>query len=155
MECVPSVRLPLSANSAHSSPRPASPLPFLRLPGEIRNMIYEYVFSERICPIQYWNGTIKMRWLQAVHNRYNGPFDVFTALTRTCRQIYKETRLMPFKYCEYHISFHYTIEYVYCMDRADQELRDVVWARFTEAERELVKAKENRMRAEPDRWFLD
>lgn len=41
------------------------------------------------------------------------------------------------------------------MDRADQELRDVVWARFTEAERELVKAKENRMRAEPDRWFLD
>lgn len=102
MEYVPSVRLPLSTNSTHSSPQPASPL--LRLPGEIRNRIYEYVFSDHmICPRRDWNGTIKLKCVPTTRGRHNNSFESFIALTKTCRQICEETRLLPFKYCDYQV----------------------------------------------------
>lgn len=144
----PKGRLPFSTNNAHSSPQPASPL--LRLPGEIRNRIYEYVFSDhRIWPRKDWHGTIKLKCVPATRGRYNNSFERFIALTKTCRQIREETRLLPFKYCDYQVKIQYASDYVYWMDCADQELREVVWARLTEAQRMLVKVWKNAMRTNP------
>ncbi|KAG9204043.1 hypothetical protein G6514_001679 [Epicoccum nigrum] len=136
------------------APQPASPL--LRLPPEIRNMIYEYVFGDRmICPVQSWYGTIKLKCVPHTRDRHNHALEIFTALTKTCRQIHKETRLLPFKYCDYQVKIQHTLGYVYWMNRANRELREVVWARLTEAQRALVRARENGMRTKPTIWIVD
>lgn len=60
--------------------------PFLQLPGDIRNIIYDFVFQRP-------DGMhIDMDADQKLHNNYHGIF----ALSMTCREIYIETRDLPF-----------------------------------------------------------
>lgn len=67
-----------------SKTAPKAPKSFLDLPGEIRNLIYEQVFSDRtwnLCP-----------WQQ---NTQTGPNNAL-ALLQTSRQIHAETELLPY-----------------------------------------------------------
>jgi hypothetical protein len=124
MEYVPSTPPPLSTNGAHSSPQPASPL--LRLPGKIRNRIYEYVFSnQEVLLIKDSHGTIKLECLNGWYKH--------TALSRTCRQIHEKIRLLSFKYCDYLLCF-YSLDYLRWMERLDQEVREIVKANIKKKE---------------------
>lgn len=111
---------------------PLSPL--LRLPGELRNKIYEYVFSDQtICPSEDWLcGTIKLSCKSTTATWFEDTFEVFTALTKTCRQIHEETRLLPFEYCYYEV---YKFTFRHWLDRMDREMREIVWLRLTEGQR--------------------
>ena len=103
-----------------SRPHDASRRSFLDLPGEIRNRIYYYVFTNQdVLLIKDSHGTIKLECL-------NGWYK-YTALTRTCRQIHKETRILPFKYCNY-LLIAYSRDYLRWMELVDQELREIVKA---------------------------
>lgn len=56
--------------------------PFLRLPQEIRDMIYEYVFSHRVIRIGWKNGKLRL-----ANGMYTGSF----ALPSVCRKFRQET----------------------------------------------------------------
>jgi hypothetical protein len=83
------------------------PFPFLRLPGELRNKIYEYVFSGwEMWPVKLRrNNIIRVRCFPDTGPDYNDwrlymtRVKIYAALTKTCRQIHQEARLLPFKYC--------------------------------------------------------
>ena len=94
--------------SALGRPQPTSPL--LRLPGEVRNMIYAYVFSDL-----KWSIARREAWVytkigdpikcyptkRCEYFRYEpNDYRIF-ALTQTCRQIRAESRLLPYKYASY------------------------------------------------------
>ena len=131
MEYVPTTRPPLSTNSARSAPQPASPL--LRLPGELRNQIYEYVFSsEEFLFIDEANGTLKLECRNGWYKH--------AALSRTCRQIHEETRLLSFKYCNY-LYCSYFIHYERWMELVDQELREIVKASVAKERRAWMRKR--------------
>ena len=62
--------------------------PLLRLPGELRNKIYEYALSQSIFQIVWYNhyGDHLVRTFYPLDLAY---------LPKTCRQIYQETLLLP------------------------------------------------------------
>jgi hypothetical protein len=140
MEYVPSTPQLLSTNGAHSSPQHASPdsaSPLLRLPGEIRNRIYEYVFSgQEVDTFEDRNGIIRLRGkLGDTEDFRCSAFESYVALTKTCRQIHQDTRLLPFKYC---------IIDRYCqpddlalwMNRMDENMLELVSAGLTDRQKE-------------------
>ena len=133
MEYVPSIHPLFSTNSAHSSTQFASPQfasRLLRLPGEIRNRIYYYVFTNQdVLLIKDSHGTIK---LECINGWYK-----YTALTRTCRQIHKETRLLPSKYCNY-LLIAYSRDYLRWMELVDQELCEIVKANLNKEDMETL-----------------
>ncbi|KAH7399462.1 hypothetical protein BKA66DRAFT_605070 [Pyrenochaeta sp. MPI-SDFR-AT-0127] len=91
--------------------------PLLRLPGEIRNKIYEYTLGDAIiyptsipylaskedilprCLIQYHSTCTRIDTGTSVELPWSMSRDwsLFTALTRVCRQLYHETSTLPFK----------------------------------------------------------
>ena len=94
--------------SALGRPQPTSPL--LRLPGEVRNMIYAYVFSDL-----KWSIARREAW---VYTKIGDPIKCYPtkqsecfgyepndyrifALTQICRQIRAESRLLPYRYASY------------------------------------------------------
>jgi len=58
--------------------------PLLRLPGEIRNHIYEHVLGQRTYAL----------WVYSFKATYTHPNDL--ALLRVCRKVYDEAKLLPF-----------------------------------------------------------
>ena len=116
-----------------------SPSPLLRLPGELRNKIYAYVFRSRSMPSRLFSlqcrtagrpPDLRHRRLSLIHLEC-----VDVALMRTCRQIRAETRLLPYKYAEYHAN---STHFVAWLELIDREALQVVWDTLTEGQREEV-----------------
>jgi hypothetical protein len=79
----------------------------LRLPGELRNKIYEYTFSDAIVSVfrsSKLPGYVEMK----PHIRSRASYrtttpDNLVALTKTCRQIFAESRLLLFRLVTFHV----------------------------------------------------
>ena len=114
--------------SVPGQPQPTPPL--LRLPGEVRNMIYAYVFSDlewstvsRAALFYTKTGDPIFRrtcwsWMRLLFGRsyptdrreyfqYEANDYRIFALTQTCRQIRAESRLLPYKYASYEAAGFY------------------------------------------------
>jgi hypothetical protein len=139
MEYVPSTPPPpLSTNGTHSSPQPALPqsaLPLLRLPGEIRNRIYEYVFSDQTIHtvMDGPSGTIKLS-CKTTYDQSDDSYEKYIALTKTCRQIHQEARLLPFKYCVIH-NWCRMDHLALWLNRMDEDMRKIVLAGLTDKQK--------------------
>jgi hypothetical protein len=83
-QCVPTpyTRSPLTTTS---SPKPASESLLFKLPGELRNTIYAYAFSDTT-------------WLINIRGTVDNPPANALSLLLVSRDIYAETRLLPFVY---------------------------------------------------------
>jgi hypothetical protein len=120
------------------------PFPFLRLPGELRNKIYEYVFSGWNMSAFTIGGTniIGVRYHPIImtgpdYNNwrlYMTRLKNYTALTETCRQIRHEARLLPVKYSV--ISKWCPIDHLArWLNSMDEDMREVVLAKLTDKQR--------------------
>lgn len=98
--------------------------PLLRLPGELRNEIYAYVFSGIKWPLTSWPD-------QPHTDRMT-----FSALPSTCRQLRAESRLLPYRYAEYEIwgSFHFCNSLI----PLDEEAQAVVCDALTKEQRHVL-----------------
>ncbi|KAG9201527.1 hypothetical protein G6514_005534 [Epicoccum nigrum] len=85
---------------------PASPL--LRLPGELRNKIYGYVFSttDPDYPSPMVERDLKLKNITKPYNKNPNrkDFNLRLVITQTCRQIRTETRLLPCLHTKYEMS---------------------------------------------------
>jgi hypothetical protein len=142
MEYVPSTPPPpLSTNGTHSSPQPALPqsaFPLLRLPGEIRNRIYEYVFSDQTIHtvMDGPSGTIKLS-CKTTYDQSDDSYEKYIALTKTCRQIHYETYVLPWKLCDYSLKFM-SYSFGQWLDRVDIGTHELAWSRLTDEEKEKL-----------------
>ncbi|KAF2182931.1 hypothetical protein K469DRAFT_751818 [Zopfia rhizophila CBS 207.26] len=97
--------------------------PFLRLPAEIRCMIYEYLLTGKTIYIVSNGGTkYKKCFRCVVYSQGVNPFDArlqcettrppfekcMTFLSVACRQLYKETALLPYKHNTWAFESSYT-----------------------------------------------
>lgn len=81
--------------------------PLLRLPGELRNKVYEYTFSDAIvsvyrssAPPEYF----KMNpYIGSGSSYFTTAPPELAALTKTCRQIYADTHLLLFRLITLHV----------------------------------------------------
>lgn len=64
-------------------------------------------------------------------------FDLFIALTRTCRQIREETRLLPYKYSDYYVNSD-TADFLQWLWRLDNKMRMTVKAALTEEQKRVL-----------------
>lgn len=81
--------------------------PLLRLPGELRNKIYEYTFSNAIVSVFRSSELpdyveMKPHMGSRVSYRTTTPHNL-VALTKTCRQIFAESRLLLFRLVAFHV----------------------------------------------------
>ena len=116
---------------------PTSPL--LRLPPELRNKIYAYIFSGY--QIDIWFAD-KFEASLTGENSWRSTPDIFQALvapTYTCRQIYAETRLLPYKYSMYVFTYgHWFIKW---LDGLEDAVQAIVWDRVGDLAKEAVFAQ--------------
>ncbi|KAH7086857.1 hypothetical protein FB567DRAFT_592725 [Paraphoma chrysanthemicola] len=71
--------------------------PLLRLPGEIRNRIYEYAFGgENVYSIAIFSTPEVEGWDSEVFNSNIPNFGDLVSPTMVCRQIYDEARTLPY-----------------------------------------------------------
>jgi hypothetical protein len=108
---------------------PASPTsPLLRLPPEVRNTIYAYAFSgcEIIAYYSYPQPQVESSGAGPSFERCKTLF----APTMVCRQMYAETRLLPYKYSEYDVRTCQVFEK--WLDHLDEAARAMVWAKLEE-----------------------
>lgn len=70
-------------------------------------------------------------------------FDIVVALTRTCRQIYDEARLLPYAYLGF-ISLDNTTRACW-IQLLNAEMREVVLSALTEGQKECVEKEEERL----------
>jgi hypothetical protein len=75
--------------------------PLLRLPAELRNEIYAYVFTDEymFASITCSTDAIDRDYGPIIHTCINKPYRV--ALTSTCRALHAETQNLPFKLNEF------------------------------------------------------
>jgi hypothetical protein len=74
--------------------------PLLRLPGELRNRIYAYIFDKQDYIFTLYNvGEYDARFHPISYRKYN------LSLLATSRQIYTETALLPYKLGRFHYQF--------------------------------------------------
>jgi hypothetical protein len=122
--------------------RNATTSPLLRLPGEIRNFIYEYVFREdarynlaaKTFPKEQptLEDVRDIRLFPVVPHRL--------ALVRTCRQLYIETALLPLQFNTFVFRLH--------------NFRDFGSSQLTLAQRNAIRAIEIRMVAGSKGWLF-
>jgi hypothetical protein len=98
--------------------------PLLRLPGELRNKIYGYVFSGIQWPITSWAYTP------------HADLMTFSALPQTCRQLRAECRLLPYIYAEYELWS--SLEFCDSLKLLDEEAQAVVCDELTEVQRHAL-----------------
>ena len=116
--------------------QPESPL--LRLPGELRNKIYGYVFST----VPEYPNLMVERDLQLKNiidpyhqNPDRKDCNLSLAITQTCRQIRTETRLLPYTYAKYEISSWF----VCWLMVLDDDARTAAWDALMQTEKDMVK----------------
>jgi hypothetical protein len=66
----------------------------LRLPAELRNIIWGYALGSNTFDIHCWFSYSRERIITKVLNRQKN----FLSLLRTCRQIYSEAHLLPYRF---------------------------------------------------------
>ena len=120
---------------------------FLRLPPELRNTIYADILGGiQIKVTERPSAKTAYQCLSRSHP--SGPFSsahfrLYIALTRTCRQLYAETRLLPFMLNPQ--LWHKPKTFVKWFVSVEQQVRDAVWIALDEAQRRDVRdAKEYR-----------
>jgi hypothetical protein len=98
---------------SHSEARNRKQSPLLRLPGELRNKVYEYAMSEITVTVFPYKGGYKPYHLQAHLNDTPSSTRHVTdvlSLTRVCRQVRAETCHLPLRSITFHVasdrSFH-------------------------------------------------
>jgi hypothetical protein len=121
----------LTTTSPHSALQPTSPL--LCLPGEVRNMIYEYVFSDQTINtvMDGPSGTIKLS-CKTTYDQSDDSYEKYIALTETCRQIHYETYILPWKLCDYKVMSY---SFGLWLNRVDIGTHDLVWSLLTDEEK--------------------
>ena len=72
-------------------------MPLLKLPPEIRNTIYEYVLGGHKLYYVAYGDKMSLRHNPPDPKSEFAEIPQFLALTKTCRQIQAETKLLPFK----------------------------------------------------------
>jgi hypothetical protein len=73
--------------------------PLLRLPAELRNQLYEYVFGDREIDVVYnfyRRSTLEYNFEAYTSSRPDERVYNLTALLGSCRQLYAETKFLPF-----------------------------------------------------------
>ncbi|KAH6637914.1 hypothetical protein C7974DRAFT_390502 [Boeremia exigua] len=117
------------------APSAAAPIsPLLRLPGELRNKIYAYVFAgNNIWPMITEDGKVRYMCISA-HCYKQDTFAQFTSLTETCRQIRQELRLLPYKYSRYFFA-RCRVDFLKRLAGMDSETRATVLTALTVAQR--------------------
>ncbi|KAF1912418.1 hypothetical protein BDU57DRAFT_551267 [Ampelomyces quisqualis] len=83
--------------------------PLLRLPGELRNRIWEYVLGGRTLRPRLTPIPRSPEQLFQIAQELREPLLGF-ALLRTCRQVYMETALLPYKLNAYDFSSYITLK---------------------------------------------
>ncbi|KAF3001334.1 hypothetical protein E8E13_005805 [Curvularia kusanoi] len=159
-----------SADKATKMSKPPSTFAFLDLPAELRNEIYKHVFSGWIipfyqetqlsllsfsrpyqaellfCDIKRWNNRpVSCQCRKANSSDHSIPFTTLTALSRTCRQVYEETRLLPFRYCRYYVSLDELKTWLLWLTRMDGAMFKIVWEALTEAQRAVLLSERDTM----------
>jgi hypothetical protein len=105
--------------------------PFLRLPPELRNQIYAYVFKgcEIFCPPCYYQPQVMSvndrGYLQSCRSLFAPAF--------ACRQMHAEMRLLPYRYSKYTI-VDYT-GFAQWYEHLDTTAQLTVWAALDEHQR--------------------
>jgi hypothetical protein len=111
--------------------------PLLRLPGEVRNKIYAYVFDTP----ESWVVTFHYTTVTCTPEPASTQsFSTFLALTTTCRQIRAETHLMPWKRCVWKYTFNRLGSYLTFLRwwvRADPSLRQLAWEGMSKLEQKF------------------
>lgn len=88
--------------------------PLLKLPAELRNKIYHYVFSGHVISIsqRYWAAKHTCVYLKEdCLNKEARSQAEFLALTATCRQIHHETYLFPFALSELRLNAYLNLDF--------------------------------------------
>ena len=110
---------------------------FLRLPGEVRNRIYNYALGRKhilILPPRLYsadrNGTSDHLPTVVEPNTIRK----LLHLTETCRQIHAETNLLVFEMNDFRIPFKYSFDYFVksVSQRQMEAIRTLVWPRRCE-----------------------
>ncbi|KAF2789251.1 hypothetical protein K505DRAFT_341423 [Melanomma pulvis-pyrius CBS 109.77] len=78
----------------------ATKVPFLRLPGEVRNMIWEYIFTDIEASIYVYAKTVGLFHRVAVYNSlFKNPEKRSACfLPKVCRQFYVDTSLLVYSH---------------------------------------------------------
>lgn len=117
--------------------------PLLRLPAELRNKIYAYVFSGYRISVIFFpgGGSFCYATLSGTELRFHSSgrkaFKTIIAFSRTCRLLYAESRVLPYKYSTYRISL--VLNFTFWLLRLDEELQDAVWGALNESQRLYIK----------------
>lgn len=120
---------------------PAPPPPLLHLPPELRIIIHADVISD--IHIQVTERPAENAVYQCLSRDGNrGTFDaahfqLYIALTRTCRQIYGDTRLLPFVYNPQ--VWREKKTFVRWFVSLREPVRDAVWVALDDAQRAAVR----------------
>ncbi|KAF1946286.1 hypothetical protein EJ02DRAFT_450731 [Clathrospora elynae] len=114
--------------------------PLLRLPAELRNKIYFFVFAtQKIDPVYYGSGIFRCRTTSPNtltshpdHDDFNSPL----SLTQVSRQIRAETQMLPAKLNSYLVR-HPRIFRDWMLS-LDKEKRVLVWERLSARQRRAI-----------------
>lgn len=107
-------------------------------------MIYEYVFNDPsisiACGHYYRKG---VRFQCVLYTKRDGGSSkactTHAALTRTCRHVYRETRLLPFKHANYDLQKGPLLyEFALWLERLKPDVKRTVWAALNDKQRELI-----------------
>jgi hypothetical protein len=118
--------------------------PLLRLPGELRNKIYAYVFDTPESWIITFHSTTVTCTPEPASTQNSSTqtsstqsLPTFLALTTTSRQIRAETHLMPWKRCVWKYTFNRLGSYLAFLRwwaRADPRVRELAWEGMSASE---------------------
>ncbi|KAH3997102.1 hypothetical protein HBH69_130060 [Parastagonospora nodorum] len=116
--------------------------PLLRLPGEIRNIIYSKIFDDlEIDPVYFGSGEFACRsgykWSSKEKSFKN--FNSIVGFTHSCRQIHAETRHRMWKDSSFEVR-HPAI-FADWMERLRKDLQEVVWAGLSPEQRGAVSQR--------------
>ena len=129
----------LIIRSTLATPR-RSTSPLLRLPPELRNRIYYFVFSGYEITVSYTTlhpgvgaRAIDNANLFAFSKR---TYEALRAPTLTCRQFYEETHLLLYKYSAYYLIWNHQYQrFAVWLNNLDAATRATIWAKMSKKER--------------------
>jgi hypothetical protein len=115
------------------------------LPGEVRNKIYAYAFQSNPTISTPWTSWLLLselkrreviRYKAYRHRHLLGlKLDCYIALPQTCRQIWAETQLLPYKYADYNKTDRHFVLWLEVLDGAAFQM---VWKSLSEEQKKKV-----------------
>lgn len=106
--------------TVNSTRRNEKESPLLRLPAELRNKIYEYTIGGYV--IELFESTKKPHYnmLSQADGHYTALANP-TVLSKTCRQLHKETALLPYSLNTFHGRIRYIHKFLKGLTKAQRE----------------------------------